>query len=347
MQVFFQITFSQEDFDNFDGKCHLILQKDGSLDIDNIQLNIKDSEGHQDGIQWVNSDKLPAVLSACIDMGINDKLNNDLMVTAVYLWFPQFINQETLLVEALYIEPNQPINLENDFIVKNSTQRLLQIYPKLPSPHIKTLEARLESQNHSVDKVELAKDYEDNKEIQYKYQLFVDDADLKENSLKESILKDSALKEDDLKSDPIYQLEMIDELELIEEEAPTNSENAIWEAFDAADLQSLLDGFQDWLKASGRGDLSDRLPQSLIEKLSGDYKLEFWTSGQGVSTMILDTNPPRHSFAISIIQPQKNTGIAYCIQKPTNLDTAWSHQRWHDITICDNTITAVSPIIIE
>lgn len=121
-------------------------------------------------------------------------------------------------------------------------------------------------------------------------------------------------------------------------------EVSLWEVFSAQDLDDLIEGFKDWQRVHGKNDLTDQIPPSLVAKMGQRYTVAFWTSGQGVSNMVRDDNPPRHTMLISLIQSSGEHGIGYCIQKPTSLDRTWSHQKWHRLIFNDSEILEASLI---
>ncbi|MCG3873507.1 hypothetical protein [Psychrobacter sp. Ps7] len=119
---------------------------------------------------------------------------------------------------------------------------------------------------------------------------------------------------------------------------------AIEKKFSKQDLKDLRDGFHAWQRAHGKNEMVDRLPESLLDKIGDEYDIAFWTSGQGVSNMVRDYNPPRHTMVFSIIQKSNQEGLGYCIQRPTSLDRVWTHKRWHNIKCSDSEILEVSAL---
>lgn len=121
-------------------------------------------------------------------------------------------------------------------------------------------------------------------------------------------------------------------------------EDAIKNIFSKQDLKDLVEGLNEWQRAHGKNELIDKLPESLLNKIGEDYEIAFWTSGQGVSNMVRDNNPPRHTMVLSIIQKSSQDGIGYCIQRPTSLDKVWTHKKWHRIKYSDSEILEVSAL---
>lgn len=112
------------------------------------------------------------------------------------------------------------------------------------------------------------------------------------------------------------------------------------------DFKSLVDGFNEWQRSRGRNELIDKLPDNLVDKLKDRYEIAFWSGGQGISNMIRDDNPPRHTMVLSINDKSSQEGYGYCIRKPTSLDRVWAYQKWHKIKFSDNEIVEVSAIDI-
>ena len=119
------------------------------------------------------------------------------------------------------------------------------------------------------------------------------------------------------------------------------NKNNIQNVFSKKDLKDLEEGFNEWQRVHGKNELIDKLPESLINKISTEFEIVFWTSGQGVSNMIKDNNPPRHTMVLSIVQKSSKNGIGYCIQRPTSLDNVWTHKQWHKIKYSDSEILEV------
>lgn len=119
---------------------------------------------------------------------------------------------------------------------------------------------------------------------------------------------------------------------------------AIETRFSKQDLKYLREGFHAWQRAHGKNEMVDMLPESLLEKMGDEYDIAFWTSGQDISNMVRDHNPPRHTMVLSIIQKSNQQGLGYCIQRPTSLDRVWTHKRWHNITCSDTEILEVAAL---
>ena len=112
------------------------------------------------------------------------------------------------------------------------------------------------------------------------------------------------------------------------------------------DFKSLVEGFNEWQRSRGRSELIDKLPDRLVDKIKDKYEIAFWSSGQGISNMIRDDNPPRHTMVLSINDKSSQEGYGYCIRKPTSLDRVWTYQKWHKIKFIDNEIVEVSALDI-
>lgn len=131
-----------------------------------------------------------------------------------------------------------------------------------------------------------------------------------------------------------FNLEMLD----------SNDVNSVWRIFSKQDLEDLVEGFNDWQRVHGKNTLIARLPKRLVEKLSGEFSIVFWTSGQGISNMIVDDKPPRHTMVLGITNRSGDQGIGYCIQRPTSLDKMWTHQKWHSLECSNSEILKVEPV---
>ena len=131
-----------------------------------------------------------------------------------------------------------------------------------------------------------------------------------------------------------FNLEMLD----------SNDVNSVWRIFSKQDLEDLVEGFNDWQRVHGKNTLIARLPKRLVEKLSGEFSIVFWTSGQGISNMIVDNKPPRHTMVLGITNRSGDQGIGYCIQRPTSLDKMWTHQKWHSLECSNSEILKVEPV---
>lgn len=337
MQLFFQLMVNQAALEAFQNNYFLILEKGKAADFDKIPLNLNDSSTSDFGLQLISFETLSSTVSGSLN--IDKLLENDATISAVYLWSSS-IEQEKGFLQKLYIQSNQPILLSSDLTFE-PFENLVQIYPKTRAPNFSCIKKILENASNSPADIILPQDYDPNKNIEYKYQALPESHSSLESTKTENFESESSQIEDtQTKSlQKEYELELIDDDEII-----PAAKDSVWQVFSISDVDSLLEGFQEWLKSAGRGNLEDRLPADFTAKMTDDYKIAFWTSGQGVSTMVPDPSPPRHTFVLSILHLTENSGLAYCIQKPTNLDKIWAHQQWHHIKVVDNKITEVRPV---
>ncbi|MEZ7519010.1 hypothetical protein ACQKDA_09705 [Psychrobacter sp. NPDC078370] len=128
----------------------------------------------------------------------------------------------------------------------------------------------------------------------------------------------------------------------------TENADVIWGIFSKQDLDDLVEGFKDWERVHGKNTLLARLPKSLADKIGGEFNIVFWTSGQGISNMVVDDRPPRHTMVMGLVKSVADNishGIGYCIQRPTSLDKMWTHQKWHALECQDNDILKVTTVI--
>ncbi len=141
----------------------------------------------------------------------------------------------------------------------------------------------------------------------------------------------------------------------------------VWQDFSKDDLDNLVVAFNDWQQARGQHTLSYYLKAELQQKIDAGYELAFWSNGTGVSEVVKESKPPRHTSVFSLrvathpndMNTDKNKnknhhnnhnissdlintaaafcvqkeveGIAYCIKKPTSLDRSWTPNQWHNI----------------
>ncbi len=337
MQIFFQLTVNQPAFEAFQNNYFLVLEKGKAADFDKIPLNLNDSSTSDFGLQLTSSETPSPAISGSLD--IDKLLENDATISVVYLWSSS-IEQERSFLQKLYIKSNQPILLSSDLTFE-PFEGLAQIYPKTRAPNFSCIKKILENTSNLPTDIIPPQDYDSDKAIKYKYQALPESLSNLESTKTESFKSEGSRIEDtQTKSlQKEYELELIDDEEII----PT-AKDSVWQVFSIRNVDSLLEGFQEWLKSAGRGSLEDRLPADFMDKMTDDYKIAFWTSGQGVSTMVPDLSPPRHTFVLGILHLTEHTGLAYCIQKPTSLDKIWAHQQWHYIKVIDNKITEVHPV---
>lgn len=124
-------------------------------------------------------------------------------------------------------------------------------------------------------------------------------------------------------------------------------DDVVWGIFSKQDLDDLVEGFKDWERVHGKNTLVARLPKGLADKIDDDFDVVFWTSGQGISNMVVDNRPPRHTMVMGLVKTAVNDighGIGYCIQRPTSLDKIWTHQKWHALECQNNDILKVTAV---
>ena len=284
------------------------------VDIDRIDSNTQ---------EWLRvvrgNDSSPLVVSCFIDMHSLLKHNPQL----AYIYLCATVDSGTLKLQTLY-----PVSDIEEVETRELNKIFVQIYPKIPSQEFEVLE-------------DTWLDTEGLPELVTRIQAQTAESAtvggpmaIKEKPAAEmSRLILEPMAENHLEQDS-------NNLEISEHQ----DENNVWSIFSAQDLEDLIEGFKDWQRVHGRNDLTDQIPASLVAKMGQRYSVAFWTSGQGVSNMVRDHNPPRHTILISLIQSEGEHGIGYCIQRPTSLDRTWSHQKWHRLVFNDSEILQASLI---
>lgn len=281
------------------------------IDIDRIDSN------EQEWLRVVHEkDSSSLVVSCFIDL--NALLKNKLHLAYIYLCATS--DPGTIKLQTLY-----PVSDIEEVETRELNKIFVQIYPKIPLQEFEALEdAWLDTEGLPELLTRIKRQTEE--------ALIVKEAVVIEKPmLIEEPIIDSTREQDSI------ELELQDCL----------YDDTVWNVFSAQDLEDLIEGFKDWQRVHGKNDLTDQIPASLVAKMGQRYSVAFWTSGQGVSNMVRDHNPPRHTMLISLIQSTGEHGIGYCIQKPTSLDRTWSHQRWHRILFNDSKILEASLIEIN
>ena len=313
---------TQQHLDNNNFECSLILESSDCSPLEVIDINIAEvhkkiwlrlvrKEAPFDTISDIDipiKNNLSLFLSGFIDVEALINLKPDLAY--IYLWASA--KHEKIYFETLY--PLSKLNEKAES--RDFSKNCIQIYPKTPSQKNVDLEDKMLEANdlshlltiiqHQVEEVIVVKELEIAKEL-----------------ITES--------EVDLDS---FNLEMLD----------SNDVDSVWRIFSKQDLEDLVEGFNDWQRVHGKNTLIARLPKSLVEKLSGEFSIVFWTSGQGISNMIVDDKPPRHTMVLGITNRSGDQGIGYCIQRPTSLDKMWTHQKWHSLECSNSEILKVEPV---
>ena len=253
-----------------------------------------------------NKDKFALRLSGFIDLDRILQLEPSL--SHIYLWASASLKSESIYLETLHYEATSSLK-EPNLRTLRANKNFVELYPvsckNQPSKRYSQIEdQRIDSEGFQ-DLLAIIRGEE-------------------ENSLDVSVIEDKSA----TNSDPLAVV----------------SKNTIQKVFSKQDLKDLVDGFNDWQRAHGQNELVDKLPESLISKMGNAYQIAFWTSGQGVSNMVRDDSPPRHTMVLGIIQKSSQKGVGYCIQRPTSLDKIWQHKKWHDLKYSDTEIIEVSAI---
>lgn len=324
MWVLWRLSTQQNlDDDNFE--FSLILESSDCSDCSPLEvINIDFAEAYAKS--WLRLVRKEAPFDIISDIDIPIKNNLSLFLAGfvdvealikrkpdlayIYLWASA--KHEKIYLETLY--PLSKLNEKAES--RDFSKNCIQIYPKTPSQKYVDLEDQmLEAKDlshlltiiqHQVEEVTVLKELEIAKEL-----------------ITES--------ESDLDS---FNLELLD----------SNDLDSVWRIFSKQDLEDLVEGFNDWQRVHGKNTLIARLPKRLVEKLSGEFSIVFWTSGQGISNMIVDDKPPRHTMVLGITNRSGDQGIGYCIQRPTSLDKMWTHQKWHSLECSNSEILKVEPV---
>lgn len=313
---------TQQNLENNSFECSLVLESSDGSPLEVININIAEvhakswlrlvrQEAPFDIISDIDipiKNNLSLFLSGFIDVEALIKLKPDLAY--IYLWASA--KHEKIYLETLY--PLSKLNEKAES--RDFSKNCIQIYPETPSQKYVDLEDQiLEAKDlshlltiiqHQVEEVTVVKELEITEEI-------ITESEVDQNS---------------------FDIEMLD----------SNDVDSVWGIFAKQDLDDLVESFNDWQRVHGKNTLIARLPKSLVEKLSGEFSIVFWTSGQGISNMIVDDKPPRHTMVLGITNRLGDQGIGYCIQRPTSLDKMWTHQKWHSLECRNSEILKVEPV---
>ena len=340
--VLWQLS-AKEKLDDNHFECHLILEyKDRTaLSVDINALDNKEKD-------WLRLTRVKTPFKGFSESDIPIKYNLSLFtscfmdfdalkqikprIKCVYLWIAS-INQEVGL-ELVY-----PLSDLKDVESRASNKIFVQLYPKIPSQRYIDLEDDLEEIENFRDLLDRFKVKPKNAKVIEKA-ISIKQPEIpkkpiavsKPNSPKQPKIKAKTSQNKSI-TDNSYDLEL---LEIVDD--------VIWGIFSKQDLDDLVEGFRDWERVHGKNTLIARLPKSLADKISNGFDILFWTSGQGVSNMVLDNRPPRHTMVLSLVNTNTasiSDGIGYCLQRPTSLDKTWTYQRWHTFECQKNEISKV------
>ena len=313
---------TQQNLENNSFECSLVLESSDGSPLEVIDINIAEvhakswlrlvrQEAPFDIISDIDipiKNNLSLFLSGFIDVEALIKLKPDLAY--IYLWASA--KHEKIYLETLY--PLSKLNEKAES--RDFSKNCIQIYPKTPSQKYVDLEDQiLEAKDlshlltiiqHQVKEVTVVKELEITEEI-------ITESEVDQNS---------------------FDIEMLD----------SNDVDSVWGIFAKQDLDNLVEGFNDWQRVHGKNTLIARLPKRLSNKLDGEFNVVFWTSGQGISNMIIDDKPPRHTMVLGITNRSGDQSIGYCIQRPTSLDKMWTHQKWHSLECSNSEILRVEPV---
>ena len=313
---------TQQNLENNSFECSLVLESADGSPLEVIDINIAEvhakswlrlvrQEAPFDIISDIDipiKNNLSLFLSGFIDVEALIKLKPDLAY--IYLWASA--KHEKIYLETLY--PLSKLNEKAES--RDFSKNCIQIYPETPSQKYVDLEDQiLEAKDlshlltiiqHQVEEVTVVKELEITEEI-------ITESEVDQNS---------------------FDIEMLD----------SNDVDSVWGIFAKQDLDDLVEGFNDWQRVHGKNTLIARLPKRLSNKLDGEFNVVFWTSGQGISNMIVDDKPPRHTMVLGITNRSGDQGIGYCIQRPTSLDKMWTHQKWHSLECSNSEILRVEPV---
>lgn len=275
------------------------------VDLDNIDVSIKCNL---------------SLLSSCF-VNVKKLLQSRVRLAHIYFW--TIAKKEIISLEVLYL-----LSEIKNIVTKKEDKFFLQLYPQLPSEKFEELEDNVSS-IYSLKALLNLLDQMNKRKLKSKTL----------DTKVEFISNDRNSEALNFNTDSIDQKSNLGNFKKM-----IGAEDCIQKVFSKQDLKDLVDGFNDWQRAHGQNELVDKLPESLISKIGDTYQIAFWTSGQGVSNMIRDNNPPRHTMVLSIIQTSSQQGIGYCIQRPTSLDKVWTHKKWHDLKYSDDEILEVVAI---
>lgn len=351
----------QNKLDNNNFECCLILEHRDRALVDVIDINASDNQEEN----WLRLIREEAPFSGFSESDIPIKYNLSLFISCfmdfkklqqiqpklkrVYLWIAA--RHEEVGLEMVY-----PLSDLKDVESRASNKIFVQMYPKIPSQKYIDVEDALGEFESFQDLLE---------KIQGQFEKAVITKEL--TPIKKSKVTKKPTSDQDIKvvkksvvtqevtaaREPITEAKNSQDTSSVTTSSDGTSlkilglENAdvIWGIFSKQDLDDLVEGFKDWERVHGKNTLLARLPKSLADKIGGEFEVVFWTSGQGISNMVVDDRPPRHTMVMGLIKTIANDtsyGIGYCIQRPTSLDKVWNHQKWHALECQNNDILRVT-----
>jgi hypothetical protein len=360
MWVLCRLT-TQEKLDKNNFECCLVLEyKDKSsakcIDINAIKNHNK---------TWLSLVRKESPFSNFSDTDIPIKDNLSLFISCfidVYTLLEEQPQLEYIYLlasskhEQIHLETVYPLSQLKEIEPRNLNRIFVQMYPKIPSERYEELEDKdLDSENWSgllaliqgkieqaivteapipIKKPKVTKKPKPDQDIKVVKKLVV---------TQEVIATKEPIMEAKNSQDTFSIATSSDDTRL--EILGTENADVIWGIFSKQDLDDLVEGFKDWERVHGKNTLLARLPKSLADKIGGEFEVVFWTSGQGISNMVVDDRPPRHTMVMGLVKTIANDtsyGIGYCIQRPTSLDKVWNHQKWHSLECENNDILRVT-----
>ena len=344
--VVFRLSTTEE-MKNQNFEYSLILEdSEGTLEVIDIQkasnqnLSWIEVSYEQDPVDLSNVDVLVkenlTLLSSCF-INVKKLFESRLRLAHIYFW--TIAKQEMVYLEVLY-----PLSEIKNIVTQKKHEFFLQLYPQIPSEKFEALEDGASNVNNLKDLLSLFKQQNEQQPKSKIFDLQKEDADTNFSNIDMSNIELN-LDMDSKYDDASLNIGFSDKKSSKnDEKIKEENQNCIQKVFSKQDLKDLVDGFNDWQRAHGQNELVDKLPESLTSKMGNTYQIAFWTSGQGVSNMVRDDSPPRHTMVLGIIQKSSQQGVGYCIQRPTSLDKIWQHKKWHDLKYSDTEIIEVSAI---
>ena len=361
MCVLWQLS-GQKKLDNNNFECFLILEhKDRKL-VDVIDINTLDNSEEN----WLRLIREEEPFRGFSEFDVPIKYNLSLFISCfmdfktlqqlqpklkcIYLWIAA--RHEEVGLEMVY-----PLSDLKDVESRASNKIFVQIYPKIPSQKYIDLEddlAEFEIFQDLLERIqgqsEKAVIIEESTPIKKPKVTKKPTSDQDIKVVKKSIVAQEAT----AAKEPIVETKNSQDSSCAADSPDgtgieilgTEDADVIWGILSKQDLEDLVEGFYDWQRVHGKNTLLARLPKSLVNKIDNKFKIVCWTSGQGISNMIVDSRPPRHTMVLGIInisdKKDSNHGIGYCIQRPTSLDKMWTHQKWHNLKCNSNEILEVT-----
>lgn len=344
--IVFRLSTTEEMRSQNFGYSLILEESDGTLEVIDIQeasnqnLSWLEVSYERDPVDLSNVDVLVkenlTLLSSCF-VNIKKLLKSRVRLAHIYLWI--IAKQEMVYLEVLY-----PLSEIKNIVTKKESKFFLQLYPQIPSEKFEALEDGASNVNNLEDLLSLFKQQNEQHSKSEIFDLQKEDAGINFSNIDLSNIEqnlDMDSNDDDSSLDIGVSKKKSSKSD---EKFKEKNQDCIQKVFSKQDLKDLVDGFNDWQRAHGQNELVDKLPESLISKMGNTYQIAFWTSGQGVSNMVRDDSPPRHTMVLGIIQKSSQQGVGYCIQRPTSLDKIWQHKKWHELKYSDTEIIEVSAI---